>query len=360
MFYLKLPITSKSFYKDTKKAAAKFSADLYLVLNKIVDNIQIESFDIVVNYGTEINISHQPTWPNKKRVTRERLFDLNFIENKGGIKTKYLHKIEMTNLEINKFNNQTLPSKFPLNRIYELFKGSNATGAEGKVKSQELVLNLLGEKYHKKPFVNLFKTFTKKNNIFYKKINNIQATNTIDLLEFKNMLNENELYLFEDIWFGAQDKFFYIKPWREWLNNSSEQYNSKLKPLLIREYGLKDQLYKQYVNSSVVQACHLKPKSHIIEDENLSKKEKQKEIDDINNGLLLPVHIHKYLDNGTISFDQEGKVIYSKSKKLTKFLEKSEVKILDLDNYKLEKDLLTPDRIKYLNYHRNNVYQIGI
>ncbi len=363
MFILKLPIASKSYYVPkikNKKSASRFTADIFLFFKKIGTNINILSFDISINEGTEINISHQPKWSQKRKKEREAIFNFyseKFFDNKGGRNEKYKHKRILFQSEIDKFNKINLPQK-TINGIYELFKGSNATGAEGKVSAQELVLNIPNSTFYKKQFINLLKTFTKKSNIKYKKINN--KNKTITWNEFLNMLNDDEKYILNDIWFNPDFNYYYIKPWKEWLNNSKEKFNSKLKQKLISKYDSIDHLYKKYKNTSVVQGCHLKPKVHIIEDKKLNKKEKLAKINDINNGLLLPAHIHKYFDSGEITFKNDGTVKYTTSSKAKKPLTKSEVEILDLNSYKLDKDLLNPERLAYIKYHRDNVYQNGI
>lgn len=88
---------------------------------------------------------------------------------------------------------------------------------------------------------------------------------------------------------------------------------------------------------------HLKPR-------NVSKKEGiEEEIFDINNVLLLCNKHDKLIDKGLVSFDDEGNLIISKR------LSEEDVKALGL--YKKTKIELNEEQIRYIQYHRKNVFE---
>ena len=70
---------------------------------------------------------------------------------------------------------------------------------------------------------------------------------------------------------------------------------------------------------------------------------------DVNNGFLLSKNMDSLFDLGYITFDNNGKIIFSKklSKDVTKFV----------SNYSLEKIFLNEKRKEYLSYHRDNVFE---
>lgn len=71
---------------------------------------------------------------------------------------------------------------------------------------------------------------------------------------------------------------------------------------------------------------------------------------DINNGLLLSRNMDYLFDQGYITFDKEGKILVSNN--LSKDV--SDV----IKNLSIDKFLINEQRIKYLDYHRNNVFKI--
>lgn len=88
---------------------------------------------------------------------------------------------------------------------------------------------------------------------------------------------------------------------------------------------------------------HLKPRS-------ISKKEGlEEEIFDINNVLLLCNKHDKLIDKGLISFDDEGNLIISKR------LSEEDVKTLGLDK-KIKIDI-NEEQIRYIQYHRENIFE---
>lgn len=70
---------------------------------------------------------------------------------------------------------------------------------------------------------------------------------------------------------------------------------------------------------------------------------------DPNNGLLLSRNMDILFDQGYISFNDDGTIIYSPqlNEEVTKHL----------DNYKLDSIFINENRIQYFDYHRNNVFK---
>lgn len=89
-------------------------------------------------------------------------------------------------------------------------------------------------------------------------------------------------------------------------------------------------------------ASHIKP--FIDSDSN--------EAYDPNNGLLLSRNIDILFDQGYISFENNGKIIYSPklNKDVTQYL----------DNYQLDNIFINEYRMQYFDYHRNNVFKKSI
>jgi len=91
----------------------------------------------------------------------------------------------------------------------------------------------------------------------------------------------------------------------------------------------------------VLIASHIKPYSHC--------KDNEKEQFDVNNGLLLNRAFDSLFDLGYITFDDEGNIIPSKV---------LEADMCDyLSGYRLDKGFINPIRLKYMQYHRANVFE---
>lgn len=70
---------------------------------------------------------------------------------------------------------------------------------------------------------------------------------------------------------------------------------------------------------------------------------------DSNNGLLLSRNMDILFDQGYISFNDDGTIIYSP--------QLNEDVTEHLDNYKLDSIFINENRIQYFDYHRNNVFR---
>lgn len=82
------------------------------------------------------------------------------------------------------------------------------------------------------------------------------------------------------------------------------------------------------------------------------KDRKRRRKTDPDNGLLLAVNWDAVFDKGLISFDDQGKVIFSDD------LDEITSNQLGLDrNVTLREGVLTLGRKKYLQHHRQNVFE---
>lgn len=112
---------------------------------------------------------------------------------------------------------------------------------------------------------------------------------------------------------------------------------------LLYKYNFKCPL-TGFENEKILIASHIKPWSECS-----SKKEKLNE----NNGILLNALADKLFDKGLITFDNQGKIIYSKclSESDTIIFKKQ---LKNQDNFLTE--YINSEMIKYLDFHRNNVF----
>lgn len=90
-------------------------------------------------------------------------------------------------------------------------------------------------------------------------------------------------------------------------------------------------------------ASHIKPCHICLEELNIN------EAYDYNNGLLIQQNIDAYFDKFDISFNDDGTMLIG-----------SNVDITIAEKYRkcsLDKEILTPERLKYLSYHRNRFFE---
>lgn len=90
-------------------------------------------------------------------------------------------------------------------------------------------------------------------------------------------------------------------------------------------------------------ASHIKP-CHIC-----LKELKTNEAYDYNNGLLIQQNIDAYFDKFDISFNDDGSMLIGSN--VDKSIAEKYCK------YSLDKEILTPERLKYLCYHRNRFFE---
>lgn len=84
--------------------------------------------------------------------------------------------------------------------------------------------------------------------------------------------------------------------------------------------------------------------SHIKECARCLKEKRENQAYDVNNGLLLSRNIDSYFDKHDISFDENGKILLGKRVD-------AEIKKIYI-GFSLDKQVLTPERKKYLQLHR--------
>ncbi|MBO7105788.1 MAG: HNH endonuclease [Fibrobacter sp.] len=111
---------------------------------------------------------------------------------------------------------------------------------------------------------------------------------------------------------------------------SRERYHSEMPKCMLE--GL---------NYPVMIASHIKPYSHCLNDVSSQFN--------VNNGLLLSKNMDSLFDLGYMSFDEKGRII--PSKKL------SEDVVSYLSQFRLNQMFITPERMKYMKYHRANVFE---
>ena len=90
-------------------------------------------------------------------------------------------------------------------------------------------------------------------------------------------------------------------------------------------------------------ASHIKPCHICLEDLNTT------EAYDYNNGLLIQQNIDAYFDKFDISFNDDGTMLIGSN--VDKSIAEKYCK------YTLDKEILTPERLKYLSYHRNRFFE---
>lgn len=86
--------------------------------------------------------------------------------------------------------------------------------------------------------------------------------------------------------------------------------------------------------------------SHIKDSAVCLNEGKIDEAYDYNNGLLLSQNIDAYFDKYDISFKDDGNILINDYE-----IRNSDI-MCELSQYKLDKELLTPERLYYLNWHR--------
>lgn len=70
---------------------------------------------------------------------------------------------------------------------------------------------------------------------------------------------------------------------------------------------------------------------------------------DVNNGLLLSKNLDSLFDLGYISFDDDGKLLYSKDLDITV--------INSVKNYQIDPIIFNDNRKKYMSFHRENIFK---
>lgn len=90
-------------------------------------------------------------------------------------------------------------------------------------------------------------------------------------------------------------------------------------------------------------ASHIKPCHICLKECNID------EAYDYNNGILIQQNIDAYFDKNDISFNNDGTILIGP--KVNKEISNK------YSCYSLDKEILTPERLKYLSYHRNKFFE---
>lgn len=138
---------------------------------------------------------------------------------------------------------------------------------------------------------------------------------------------EDALQIFgEDLKSSTKKRDYYLhRLYKEALKDESEQLYKKSQCML------------EHMDYPVLIASHIKP---FIESN-------EEEAYDPNNGLLLSRTIDSLFDLKYISFDDKGKIIFSS-------LLSDDIKSF-WSSYRLDKEILNPQRLQYLKYHREKL-----
>ena len=124
-------------------------------------------------------------------------------------------------------------------------------------------------------------------------------------------------------------------------------YKNDLDNESIRLYGKKI-CYIQKTSYKGLVHSHIKDSSVCLEEGKID------EAYDYNNGLLLSSQIDAYFDKYDISFDSDGNVLINDYE-----IHDSDI-LCWMSNFKLDKKILNPERLKYLEWHRNKFKEKAI
>ncbi|MDR1517312.1 MAG: HNH endonuclease [Dysgonamonadaceae bacterium] len=149
----------------------------------------------------------------------------------------------------------------------------------------------------------------------------------------------------------VNDELYFTEDTKRIFGEEIEVVTKKRNPYLYLLYKnqLKEESFSIYhaekcmvekLDYPVLIASHIKP--FIDCDEDI-------EASDVNNGILLSRNFDSLFDLGYITFANDGKVIVSEqvSQELTKHISK----------YQLNSHFINPTRLKYMEYHRKNVFE---
>lgn len=341
---------TKSTNSKRVDRSASYSGKIYFEFS-IINNIPIIKHGELLLDSGEFNEHQQPKFSTNKGLRK------SFSERFGVKFNSFKNLIKMDVEQLEWWNTKMRDEKYSILSISKYLTGNNPSGSEQKKSSAEFLLS--DGANIDKPFYNLLKVLS-ESSIKSRYISKKDEAMTYD--EFLGMcasLNENIKDMIE-IFYSEMD-FFYIDENKIFIgitDEASENIRSaKFRNSLISKYDRVDQLYKVFKARKMVEAAHIIPISHISKDPELSNDLSE----DIENGILLSPDIHKLFDSGAITFNRDGTIRYTTNKNDAPYnLTKSEVQRLELDNYKLDRDLLTSNRIRNLEYHNNYIYKKGV
>ena len=318
------------FIDEFKKE--KYSEDKYLRLQKRIE----KKFKInLISVRKAINQLVKMGFVNSFLISYN-CDSLEYLKAKSNRKRQsLLSKIVYSNSSLNRSVNEN-------SNLHQLNFLINTLVEVGKLKIEEIIaLMLVDIQSIEKGFLNtlelnLYVTKATQINFIERKYNQISyLINLLKKLDDIVFVN-NELYFTEDakLIFGENMEVI------------SRQRNPYLH--LLYKNQLKEESFSIYKEEKcmveklaypVLIASHIKP---FIKSDDIESY-------DVNNGFLLSRNIDSLFDLGYITFDDNGKILFSK--KLPKDVAES------VSKYSLEKVFLNDKRKEYLCYHRENVFE---
>lgn len=324
---LKICIDFIDHFKDEKYSKEKYER-LQTKVN--FDNINLISVRKRINQLVKLGFinSHLTSYP---------LDSLKYLESKTNKRRQsLLSKIIYTNSKLN----ASVKEESNIHQINFLLKTIEEVGKLSKnniIGLMNVNITNIDKGYLNKEELDTVSIDAKKINFEDRKYNQISHFwNLLNKLDDLVIVN-NELYFEEDA------KIIFGEDLRQESKKRDTYLHRIYKNLLkeeVREKLNSTQCMIERLSYPSLVASHIKP--FIKSDEN--------EAYDPNNGLLLSRNMDILFDQGYISFEDNGKIIYST--KLEKDIQ------AHLCEYSLDSIFINNSRIKYFDYHRNNVFKV--
>lgn len=338
-----------------KNRAAVITGTLYAELIEQKNEFFIKNVMVKLKKGTEFN-THQQKDDTSGAFANRREFAETFGFNYKKNSEKELIVLSDDQLE---WLNSRIEEISTVKNIELILRGNWANGAQQSKQNDDI--KIINSMYEGFTFLNLLSSMKvssqKLKMCFFEIGEKLNMEQLVKELHVKK--SRTVLPVFKSF-FDSKKGNFYIPYTRDIIfseYNVEDDINkvrarARFKMNMATTYELVDWIYGKFTNSSLVEAAHIKPVAHSTD---------ESEMTDIENGLLLPIHLHKLFDNGSISFDENGKLIYiKKSNKRTIGVTHEEITFLGLDSIFINKQMITERRLKFLEYHRSHVYGIGI
>lgn len=300
----------------------------------------------------------------KKRNKKAYKFRKYLIDNaistgiisNGGFEIKKLTTklVREINYKINKYTSTILD-------IESFLTGSNVPGSETNLLSNPICLST--DEYDGYRFSHLFKRLRKKD--YTIKYENSARIDFDEFLDMFNLRSTFELYnkdiicyengyaipsewtkkLEEEIGIEVKDNDF-KKLEKQYSENRNYKLSDRIKlriNLLNRFHNQPDQLYKIHP-ANLLEACH------IAEVKNIDITKNGIDLDNPDNGILMPSHIHTMFDKYYFTFNLNGAVLYNI--KYIKFIEFHGINNLNISDMIID----YPGMIPYLE-QRLKIYK---
>ncbi len=325
-----ISLKEKVILRSLSRRAVLIKGNMYYVLTK---DFQISSWYLEI-CEAEFNLHQQKTYDHSsnKNVKMRCLLFNKFPDKINGYKSDQEKSFVKFDKEMIKFlNDIIIPQVGTILNLNSILGGNNPSGAEKSKSSSPFVVSDLKSKYYNKPFINLFKaifikkkpqqlskdSFAKIKNKIFLSIDNYESKISLNkklwliyntFLSFYN--KSNPLFYYENYYKMINKIDFNINE-KEKDNNSINAYRRIFRENLISKYDYLDFFYNKPSSASMLEAAHIKSVKDIkLEFLNKDNNQMQKEIQDVNNGLLLNPTVHKLFDELIISFDEkDGKLL---------------------------------------------------